>query len=327
MYIHWLHKISEQEEMLVGGKGANLARLTRLGAPVPLGFCVSLRGYEYFIENTAASAALEKFLSEIDVSDIQQLTLKSLELQRLFLTTAMPAPISQDVSVAYQELGDTIDDPEPVVAVRSSATAEDMPNASFAGQYDSYLGVRGENALVEHIVRCWASLWNAHAIHYRRANRIGDRQVYMTVVVQQMVRATAAGVLFTANPLSGNHSEAVINSSWGLGEGVVSGSVVPDTYIISKASRAIVSRVISLKESMLEVGDGVGTKESPVPEDLREAPSLTNEQVQELLALGLTIEDQYGVPQDIEWAYRDGRFHILQSRPITGLGTSSAPPL
>ena len=318
MYVHWLHQMSDDHEDLLGGKGANLGRLTQLGAPVPPGFCVNLWGYQHFIATTNVGEAVERFLSDINGSDLQELHLKCAGLQKLFLATEIPPAVAQEVSNAYQELRST-GSSEPLVAVRSSATAEDMPNASFAGQYDSYLGIRGEDGLREHLVRCWASLWNPQAVQYRQVNGIDHRQVAMPVVVQHMVPATCAGVLFTANPVSGDHSEIVINSSWGLGESVVIGSVVPDTYVIDKASKAVKARSISRKETLIELGEEFGTKESPVPARQQEQPSLSNEQLAELYSLAMTIEDYYRSPQDIEWGYDGERFAILQSRPITGL--------
>ena len=319
MYIHWLGEISGEQDEMVGGKGANLARLTRLGVPVAPGFCVSLQAYQQFIASTDLGAAAERFLHDLGRADLQQSAARSAELQSLFVSADMPQDIKREIENAYGELRNVTAGQELSVAVRSSATAEDMPGASFAGQHDSYLNIKGERNLIEHVKRCWASLWNAHAVHYRNTNGIDNLQSFMAVVVQQMVPSISAGVLFSANPVTGDRSEILINSSWGLGESVVMGSVVPDTYVIDKVFGDIKSRNISRKEVLVEPLEGSGTREASVPPGQQGQSSLSDGQLSELHGLALTIENYYLAPQDVEWGFDGKQFYILQSRPITGL--------
>ena len=319
MYIHWFGEISGEQAEAVGGKGANLARLAWLGVPVSPGFCVNLQAYQQFIASTDVGAAVERFLDELGRGDLQETTARSAELQRRFMQADMPQDIRGEIESAYGELCSVTGGQELSVAVRSSATAEDMPEASFAGQHDSYLNIKGESDLIEHVKRCWASLWNAHAVHYRHTNEIDDLQSFMAVVVQQMVPSISAGVLFSANPVSGDLSETLINSIWGLGESVVMGSVVPDTYVIDKVSGDIKSRTISHKDVFIEPLEGTGTREAPVPPGQQDQSSLSDGQLSELHGLALTIESHYLAPQDVEWGFDGEQFYILQSRPITGL--------
>ena len=319
MYVHWLSEISGEQEETVGGKGANLARLTRLGVPVSPGFCVNLGAYQQFIASTEVGAAVERFLDESGKGDFQERASRSAELQRVFVSADMPQDIEQEIKSAYGELSSVTVGQDLSVAVRSSATGEDMPGASFAGQHDSYLNIRGERDLIEYVKRCWASLWNSHAVHYRHSNGIDNALSSMAVVVQQMVPSVSAGVLFSANPVTGDRSEILINSSWGLGESVVMGSVIPDTYVIDKESGDIKSRNVSQKEFLIEPIEGSGTRLSIVPTAQQGQPSLSDGQLSELYGLALTIENYYHAPQDVEWGFDGEQFYILQSRPITGL--------
>jgi pyruvate,water dikinase len=324
MHIHWLGEISGEQEEMVGGKGANLARLTRLGVPVSPGFCINLGAYQEFIASTEIGAAVERFLDELGSGGLQETATRAAELQGLFVPAEMPQDIKGEIENAYREMCRLAGQPEVAVAVRSSATAEDMPGASFAGQHDSYLNIKGERDLIENVKRCWASLWNAHAVHYRNTNGIDNLQSSMAVVVQQMVPSVSAGVLFSANPITGDRSEILINSSWGLGESVVMGSVIPDTYVIDKVSGDIQSRDISNKDILIEPLEGSGTREAPVPPGQQGQSSLSDGQLSELHGLTLTIENHYLAPQDVEWGFDGEQFYILQSRPITGLNAFPA---
>ena len=323
MYVHWIHDLSQSNDPLVGGKCANLGRLSRLGVPVPKGFCVDLYGYRDFLLTTDIGKAVDRFLREIDSGNLQQLYSKCFELQDSFRGAEIPCSVADSVSEAYYELvghmGST-----SAVAVRSSATAEDMLTASFAGQYDSYLGVRSEADLLESIVKCWASLWNPQAVQYRRLSGIDHSTVEMSVVVQDLVKFAYSGVLFTGNPVSGDLSEAVINSTWGLAEGLVTGIVVPDTFVVDKVSREVKTRNISRKETFIELAEETGTQESPVQFIDQQKPSLTDTQIKELLELVAMIESHYGYPLDIEWGHDGKQFFIVQTRPITGLAASNS---
>lgn len=320
MYIHWLNETAAEQAELVGGKGAGLARLVALGLPVPPGFCLSVEAYQRFIESAGLGDSVQHFLMDLDTGDLGALASRSAELQSSFLAANVPVDLGHETDGAYRRLAGLTGDPEPRVAVRSSATAEDLPEASFAGQHDSYLGVVGEMALSEAVKRCWASMWNPQAVHYRHTNEIDHAQSLMSVVVQRMATSVSAGVLFTANPISGDASEMVINASWGLGESVVGGSVDPDTFVVDKVSDLIKSRTIATKESTVEPDFGSGTREVAVPPALQDRPSLTDDQVLELAGLAIGIEEGHGAPQDIEWAHDGTKFHILQARPITSIG-------
>ncbi|GAA3532539.1 hypothetical protein GCM10022419_009500 [Nonomuraea rosea] len=279
----------------VGGKGASLARLTRAGLPVPGGFHITTDAYRAFV-----SAFQDEILAQESAEGIAA----------LFAAHDMPAEVAAEIGRAYAALGDDV-----AVAVRSSATAEDLPDMSFAGQQDTYLNIRGD-ALLDAVKRCWASLWNPRAIAYRDQNGVPHDDVALAVVVQELVAADAAGIMFTANPVSGARGETVINASWGLGEAVVGGQVTPDTVVVSGGA---VTESRTSDKTVMTVRTPSGTHEEPVPEDLRRAAVLDAAQALELAALGARIQTLYGTPMDVEWARRDAAFAIVQARPITGL--------
>ncbi|MEU1725945.1 PEP/pyruvate-binding domain-containing protein [Nonomuraea sp. NPDC005692] len=275
-----------------GGKGASLARLVRAGLPVPGGFVVTTLAYRSFVA---------AFGDEIASGD---------DPGALFAAHEIPAALAEAIRAAHAALGDDV-----AVAVRSSATAEDLPDLSFAGQQDTFLNVRADG-LLEAVRRCWASLWNPRAVAYRERNGVPHDDVALAVVVQELVDADAAGIMFTADPVTGARDEIVVNASWGLGEAVVGGQVTPDTITLS-GGRVTGSRVAD--KTVMTVRTASGTREEPVPEELRRAPVLDPAQAVELAALGERVQALYGMPMDVEWARRDGTFAILQARPITGL--------
>ncbi|MET8988569.1 PEP/pyruvate-binding domain-containing protein [Nonomuraea wenchangensis] len=280
---------------LAGGKGASLARLARAGLPVPGGFHVTTAAYRAFVAG---------FGDEIDPRDPEGAA-------ALFARHEIPEPVAAAIREAYAGLGDDV-----AVAVRSSATAEDLPELSFAGQQDTFLNVRGDG-LLPAVLRCWASLWNARAIAYRDRNGVPHDDVALAVVVQELVDADAAGIMFTADPVTGALDETVINASWGLGEAVVGGQVTPDTLVLRGG--AVVREQVGDK-TVMTVRTPDGTEDRPVPAELRRAPVLSAAQAAELAALGARVQDLYGVPMDVEWARRaDGTLAVLQARPITGL--------
>ncbi|MGW4403982.1 PEP/pyruvate-binding domain-containing protein [Nonomuraea sp. NPDC004702] len=275
-----------------GGKGASLARLVRAGLPVPGGFVVTTLAYRSFVTAFGAEIA------------------SSGDPGALFAAHEIPAGLAEEIRAAHAALGDDV-----AVAVRSSATAEDLPELSFAGQQDTFLNVRADG-LLEAVRRCWASLWNPRAVAYRERNGVPHDDVALAVVVQELVDADAAGIMFTADPVTGARDEIVVNASWGLGEAVVGGQVTPDTITLS-GGRVTGSRVAD--KTVMTVRTASGTREEPVPEELRRAPVLDPAQAVELAALGERVQALYGMPMDVEWARRDGTFAILQARPITGL--------
>jgi pyruvate,water dikinase len=305
----------------VGGKGASLARLMQAGLPVPDGFHVTTAAYRQFVDENDLQARIVQALELANVTSPATLDAASRAIAGLFDRAAIPPAIADAVAQAYAGLMGQ----GPAVAVRSSATAEDLPEASFAGQQETYLNVRGASAVLEAVVKCWASLWTARAIGYRVRQGIDQDAVSLAVVVQLLVPAEAAGIMFTANPINGQRGQIAINASWGLGESIVGGSVTPDTLIIDKVSGQVIERGIADKQAMT-VRTSEGTEEKPVPQTLRRAPVLSDGQAAELAHLGAQIEGHYGIPMDIEWAIVDGVFSILQARPITALPEPEAEP-
>jgi pyruvate,water dikinase len=304
---------SAAEIASVGGKGASLARLARAGLPVPPGFHVTTLAYRRFVTENGLHERILSAAALAAADDPASLERASREIQGLIQQGAMSAEIAEPICTAYANLG--LNQP---VAVRSSATAEDLPDMSFAGQQETYLNVRGHGELLDSVKRCWASLWTARALGYRARNGVASEDVALAVVVQQLVWADAAGILFTANPLTGARDEMVINAAWGLGEAIVGGHVTPDLFVLNGRTCELVSQTIADKDTMT-VRLPSGTGEQPVPSERRRLPALTPAEAAELARLGSRIERLYGQPMDIEWALMEGRPFILQARPVTVL--------
>lgn len=302
----------------VGGKGASLARLAGAGLPVPPGFHVTTAAYLDFVAQFQDEILTA--MREVDAGAPATFETASVRIRELFAAHEMPQHTREAIAKAYTALG--VDD--IAVAVRSSATAEDLPDMSFAGQQDTYLNLRGEAAVLDAVRRCWASLWNARAIGYRARNGIAPDGISLAVVVQELVGADAAGIMFTADPVTGSRDVVLVNAAWGLGEAVVGGQVTPDTYTVDRATRAVVRGDVAAK-TVMTVRTDTGTEERAVPEDRRTQRVLADEQVVELAGIGVRIEDLYGVPMDVEWAMRDGTCYVVQARPITNLGSTGTP--
>src|SRR5438067_4068792 len=319
--IPWVLALDDPAAILeqVGGKGASLARLAAAGLPVPPGFHVTTDAYRRFVRENGLQEKILAMVSTVTTDQPNTLEEASRQIGRLFAQGSIPAEIAATIREAYATLGSS----DLPVAVRSSATAEDLPELSFAGQQETYLNMRGEAMVLDAIKRCWASLWTARAIGYRARSGIAHEEVSLAVVVQELVLADAAGILFTANPLTGERDQVMINAAWGLGEAIVGGLVTPDTMVADKASGTIAKEEITEKKSMT-VRPPEGTDEEPVPVDKRTAAVLTAEQAAELARLGTRIEQLYGQPMDIEWAMKDGSFFIVQARPITTLRSNNA---
>lgn len=296
----------------VGGKGMSLSKLLFAEIPVPDGFHVTTDAYRLFVETNGIAPAISELLASASPDNTAGLVEISRQITAAFAAGIVPGELKSAITGAYDMLEDV------PVAVRSSATAEDLPDASFAGQQETYLNIQGGDAVLAAVKRCWASLWTARAISYRLQNHIDQEAVALAVVVQKLVFSDAAGVLFTANPVNGKRSEMVINAAWGLGEAVVSGLVTPDTAVVEKAAGKILSLEVADKQVMTVRTDG-GTEETPVHEPLRKKPALTKKQITELARLGQRIEEYYGVPMDVEWALEGEKLYIVQARPITML--------
>jgi phosphohistidine swiveling domain-containing protein len=304
----------------VGGKGASLARLTAAGLPVPDGFHVTTAAYERFVVENDLQQHILEVLKSVDVSQPDTLESASHAINERFLQAQISPELAAAIARAYQAMVGE----HPVVAVRSSATAEDLPELSFAGQQETFLNIHGVEAVLKAVKRCWASLWTARAIGYRERNAIDQGAVRLAVVVQRLVPAEAAGILFTANPINGQRGQAMVSAAWGLGEAIVGGLVTPDTLVVDKSNGAVISRETADKEVMTVLLES-HTEERPVTENLRLAPVLDDSQAARLVRLGMQIEALYGMPMDIEWAWLDGEFAILQARPITALPEPETP--
>lgn len=289
-YVLSFQEIDRTQVAVVGGKGANLGELTRIeGIRVPAGFCVTTHGFRRILAEAPSIDDRVDRLSDLKPEDREAIRALSAELRQ----TIEGVPIADDVAAAITPQLARLGEHAPY-SVRSSATAEDSPTASFAGQHDTYLNVVGLPAILQHIGRCWASLFTERAVTYRLQNGIDNRKVHMAVVVQQMVFPQAAGVLFTADPITGNRKVSSVEATFGLGEALVSGLVNPDVYTVRHGE--VVAKTIAT-----------------------ERPALTDEEVVRLTELGRRIEGHFGSPQDIEWCLVDDEFHIVQSRPITTL--------
>jgi len=310
----------------VGGKGMSLAKLANAGLPVPGGFHVTTEAYRQFVAANNLQTGINEALKAVDTAQPSTLETASATIGRLFAEASIPEEIADVIKNAYLELGTS--HATPPVAVRSSATAEDLPDASFAGQQETYLNISGTDALLEATKKCWASLWTARAIGYRARQGIRSEGVALAVVVQEMVFADAAGIIFTANPLNGKRDEIVINAAWGLGEVVVGGAVTPDTLTVNKLTGGLIARETAEK-MVMTVRTETGTEEQPVPDSLQRVPVLSDEQAAQLTRYGVEIEELYGIPMDIEWTLADGKFAIVQARPVTAMPEAPiewAPP-
>jgi rifampicin phosphotransferase len=308
---------------VAGGKGASLGRLARAGVRVPAGFHVTTAAYVDFLDGGLREELLAA-VSVVDASDAGTFEVAAGRIGELFAGRPVPAATATAIAGAYAALrGD-----EVPVAVRSSATVEDLAGISAAGQHDTYLNIRGEAAVVDAVRRCWASLWSARAIGYRAGRGIAPGDVSIAVVVQRLVPAEAAGVMFTIDPVSGALDQVVVSANWGLGECVVAGDVNPDVAVVDRGSGALVSYQLGSK-LVMTVADGAGTLETETPAGLRSTPVLSPDQAGELGRVGLSIEKLYGEPVDVEWARADGELWVVQARPITtrvGQPAASAVP-
>ncbi|SDS90663.1 PEP/pyruvate-binding domain-containing protein [Actinopolymorpha singaporensis] len=300
----------------VGGKGASLARLARAGLPVPPGFQVTTAAYRAFVGRDGRQDQILAAVSGLRADQPERCEEAAQKIGRLFAEGVVPAEVAEPIEQAYASL----DDGELPVAVRSSATAEDLPGMSFAGQQDTYLNIRGRDTVLDAIRRCWASLWTARAIAYRIRHGIPAEPVALAVVVQELVPAESAGVIFTVDPMTGDRAYIHVNATWGLGEPLVGGQVTPDSLLVERETFAVARRDTGDK-SVRTVRTEQGTREEPVPPSLRNAPVLDDRQAGELARLGVGVEELFGCPMDVEWARYDGRFFLVQARPVTGLPT------
>jgi len=318
-YARDLADVQREDLAEAGGKAVGLGGLIQAGLPVPPGFVLTTDAYSAFVADNNLEQAIHELAALPSDATTEDYEHASALIRTLFSKGVMPSEIETGLKDAYERLGGG----NTAVSVRSSATAEDLASASFAGQQETYLNVRGLQALTEAVINCWASLWTTRAMAYRAREGVLPDQVRLAVVIQQMVEAEAAGVMFTANPGNGRRDQTVISAAWGLGEAVVSGAVTTDDLTVDTATGTVLSRQTADKEVMTVLTEN-GTAEQKVAEARRRAPVLDDAAAAELVGYGTRIAERFGAPQDIEWARAGGRFLLLQSRPITALPEPAA---
>lgn len=312
--VAWFADVGIKDRPTVGGKGGSLGELTQAGITVPPGFVVTVSAFETFLEALEAREPIRPLVEALDPADHGAATKLSEQLRTRVMEEPMPAQVEQAIMAAMREL---CPNGEPV-AVRSSATTEDAEDASFAGLQDTFLWVLTPEDMAHRVRECWGSLYSVESMTYRRKQAFPEDQVAMAVVVQQMVDARCAGVMFTRSPLTGDKSVIAIEGAWGLGSSVVSGEVTPDKWVLGKITGEISQRDISDKHARQVPAEGGGIVEVENEDDIRSAPCLTDEQLEGLRQVGRRIEKHYGKPQDIEWALdKEGNILLLQSRPET----------
>lgn len=323
MIIVWLEEVGSKDIAVVGGKGASLGEMMKEELPVPGGFAVTAQAFRQFIDDTKIADKIFESL-KVDVNNSEELKKAEKIAKKLIIEAKMPQEIERAILAAYDELCKR-EGEEVFAAVRSSATAEDLPDASFAGQQDSFLNVKGGEAIVNAVKRCWASLYGARAIFYRTKKGFKHEQVNISVIVQIMVDADRAGVMFTSHPVSGEPL-TVIEANWGLGETVVAGSVSPDSCVVDRRTKRIVQHDIGTKEIMHIRDSKTGkTIKTQVPADMAGKAVLRDDEVMKLNELGELVEIHYDYPQDVEWAIKDDKIYMLQSRPVTTIQKKEEP--
>jgi pyruvate,water dikinase len=322
-YVVELKELDRHAIGLVGGKNANLGELLNRGIRVPPGFAVTVDGFSHYLREAGIRDDLFRLLGEVQTEDTTCLDTVSAEIRALFRQSQMPGAIMAELQSHYEQLEEACGRGGVPVAVRSSATAEDLPNASFAGQQDTYLWVRGVEEIAAHVRRCWASLYSSRAISYRVMNGFPHEKVLMSVCVQKMVNSKAAGVMFTLDPANGDVSQVLVEGNWGLGESVASGEVTPDQFKVNKITKEIGHRHISHKHlECIPDPDGGIAKMVPIEDGRSDKSCVTDEELREIVRISRLIEDHYAGPQDIEWAIdHDLAFpenvFIVQTRPET----------
>lgn len=325
-YILWFEECNKSALPLVGGKNANLGEMVNAGISVPPGFAVTSKAFEQYMDEATLWNQVRDTLSDVSADDIKAVSKAGSAIRQAILSTPIPNEIQREIIAAYTSLCEKCDVTDLPVAVRSSATAEDLQDASFAGQQDTYLWIWGNDEVVKATHECWASLFTDRAITYRM--RVGFPQdgVLISVGIQKMVNSRSAGVMFTLDPVTGDRSKITIEASWGFGESIVQGMVSPDNFIIEKKSLSIKQSIIGQKDQQF-VAKGCGTVVEPVLSEQQVIPCVSVAEVIEIAKMGMLIEKHYGAPQDIEWAIdRDLPFpentFSTQSRPVTAAGKS-----
>src|SRR3989344_1897385 len=332
--ILWFSEINKENVPQVGGKGANLGEMYNIKLPIPPGFIVSAGAYKKFLEKTGIKEKILSLLKNIDMGDTEKIHDASEKIQEIILDAKMPEEIKEDITNAYDTMNVDIDVYKslskdalkiikagrdlPFVAVRSSATAEDLPEASFAGQQATFLNVKGNEKLVNAVQQCWASLFTARAIYYRQKNNFPHEKVLIAVVVQKMINSDSSGVMFTINPSTNDENEIVIETGFGLGESIVGGEITPDSYIVDKNELKIKSKKINKQKFMYTRDENVGrTIKKNLSAEKGSVQKITDDQIIKLAEYGKNIDEHYGKPMDIEYAVENNKLFIVQARPVT----------
>jgi len=319
--IVWFNEVNKGDVSLVGGKGANLGEMTRAQIPVPPGFIVTAAAYFDFLEKAKLSTKIRSLLEPLDPGNSRQLQQVASQVKQIILDAPMPPELADDIKAAYKKLVDVKPKGSGLVAVRSSATAEDLPEASFAGQQRTFLNISGEEEVLAAVQGCWASLFEPRAIFYRHQQGFDHFKVGLAVPVQKMVQSEASGVMFTVEPVTSDNSKIVIEAVLGLGEAIVSGEVTPDLYIIEKDGLKTISKKVSKQEWQLIINPKGGEENTniqvPLSAESQSQQKISDDEITEVARLGKQIEDWYQFPQDIEWAKEDNMLFIVQSRPVT----------
>ena len=311
IHIKFFKDISKKDLSIAGGKGASLGEMTKTKFPVPNGFVIVAQAYEKFLQETNIKQKITFLLKNLDVENTEKLDKTANAIQKLISAQKFPEELKKEILVAYKELG------QGFVAVRSSATTEDLPSASFAGQQATFLNVKGDNEIIKAVQDCWASLFTARAIYYRQTKNFDHLKALIAVVVQIMVDSRAAGVAFSVNPIDNNKNDIVIEASFGLGEAVVSGQVTPDLYIVHKDNLKIHQKTVNEQTWGFYRDKKTG---KTIKKDIKNpnAQVLTDKEITAIGKLVKQVEQHYKCPQDTEWAVDEkGRLHLLQARPIT----------
>ncbi|MBD3390183.1 phosphoenolpyruvate synthase [Candidatus Micrarchaeota archaeon] len=320
----WFEELDKGSLAEAGGKGANLGEMLKAGFPVPPGFVTTSGAYFKHLEQNDLTEKITEMLSGLDVDDTAKLQETAERIQELIIEGETPPELEAKIKENYQKLCQMRGEEEVYVAVRSSATAEDLPGASFAGQQSTFLNIHGPDGVVKAVKECWASLFTARAIFYREQNDFDHMKVGLSAIVQEMVQSEKAGVMFSVNPVSNRRSELMIEAAYGLGEVVVSGSVTPDTYVVDKDSFEILKKDIAKQTWMVMKHKGENAK-AEIKDEMQDKQKLPDEDIVELAKLGVKLEEHYEFPQDAEWAYANGEIYIVQSRPITTLTEEELP--
>lgn len=307
-------EITRHDVPVAGGKGANLGDMTQAGLPVPPGFVISAQAYRKIMTETGLDKKIASLLEKVGRDDCNALAAVEIDIRALFHGLVLDAALREEILKSYHELGEN-----PPVAVRSSATAEDLAGASFAGQQSTFLNIYGDDEVIHAVLMCWASLFNSQAIFYRARNGFDDNKVSIAVVVQRMINSEKSGVVFTVDPVTKNPYQLTIEGVYGLGEGIVSGEITPDHYKIDRETYEVTFKYQAPK-GIMYCKDGVcGVIKVDVPSQLVSVPVLDETELKQLVDIANKVEKHFGSPQDIEWGAEENQIYLLQSRPITTL--------